>query len=60
VIRKYVEEHGKIPENIAMYWMASDIIWADGEQMSQTLHLIGAEPVYGWEAATQEVEDADI
>jgi len=39
VIRKYVEEHGEIPENIAIYWMASDIIGADGKQMSQTLHL---------------------
>jgi len=46
VIRKYEEEQGKIPENIAMYWMASDIMWADGEQMSQIMHLIGAEPVW--------------
>jgi cobaltochelatase CobN len=46
VIRKYEEEHGRIPENIAMYWMASDIMWADGEQMSQIMHLIGAEPVW--------------
>ena len=26
VIRKYEEENGKLPENIAMYWMASDIM----------------------------------
>mgnify|MGYP001209082905 CR=1 FL=1 len=46
VIRKYEEEHGKLPENIAMYWMASDIMWADGEQLAQIMHLIGAEPVW--------------
>ena len=46
VIRKYEEEHGRIPENVAMYWMASDIMWADGEQLSQIMHLIGAEPIW--------------
>ncbi|HID19340.1 MAG TPA: cobaltochelatase subunit CobN [Methanophagales archaeon] len=46
VIRKYEEENGKLPENIAMYWMASDIMWADGEQLSQILYLIGVEPVW--------------
>ncbi len=46
VIRKYEEEHGRIPENIAMYWMASDIMWADGEQLAQIMHLIGAEPIW--------------
>ncbi|MCK4651825.1 MAG: cobaltochelatase subunit CobN, partial [Methanosarcinales archaeon] len=46
VIRKYEEEQGKIPENIAMYWMASDIMWADGEQLAQIMHLIGAEPIW--------------
>ncbi|MGP8320342.1 MAG: cobaltochelatase subunit CobN, partial [Methanosarcinaceae archaeon] len=46
VINKYVDEHDKIPENIAMYWMASDIMWADGEQLSQIMHLIGVEPIW--------------
>ncbi|MEA1866154.1 MAG: cobaltochelatase subunit CobN [Euryarchaeota archaeon] len=46
VIEKYVDENGKIPENIAMYWMASDIMWADGEQLAQIMHLIGVEPVW--------------
>ncbi|MCW3133645.1 MAG: cobaltochelatase subunit CobN [Methanophagales archaeon] len=46
VIRKYEKENGEIPENIAMYWMASDIMWADGEQLSQIMHLIGVEPVW--------------
>jgi cobaltochelatase CobN len=46
VIRRYEEENGKLPENIAMYWMASDIMWADGEQLAQILYLIGVEPVW--------------
>ena len=46
VIEKYVDENGQIPENIAMYWMASDIMWADGEQLAQIMHLIGVEPVW--------------
>ncbi len=46
VVRKYEAENGKIPENIAMYWMASDVMWTDGEQLAQILHLIGVEPVW--------------
>lgn len=46
VIKKYKEENGKVPENIAMYWMASDIMWADGEQLAQIMHLIGVEPIW--------------
>ncbi|WP_305063914.1 cobaltochelatase subunit CobN [Methanococcoides sp.] len=46
VIEKYVDEHDKLPENIAMYWMASDIMWADGEQLAQIMHLIGVEPIW--------------
>lgn len=44
-IEKYRTEHGHYPENIAMLWMASDIMWADGEQFAQILALIGVEPV---------------
>ena len=46
VIEKYVDENGKLPENIAMYWMCSDIMWADGEQLAQIMHLIGVEPIW--------------
>ena len=46
VLSKYEAENGKLPENIAMYWMASDIMWADGEQLAQIMHLIGVEPVW--------------
>jgi len=46
LIKKYQEEKGRIPENVAMYWMASDIMWAEGEQLAQMLFLLGVEPVW--------------
>lgn len=45
-IEKYRAEHGAYPQNVAMLWMASDIMWADGEQFAQILSLIGVEPVW--------------
>jgi len=45
VLRKYEAENGKPPENIAMYRMASDLMWADGEQLAQIMHLIGVEHI---------------
>jgi cobaltochelatase CobN len=42
----YLKEHDKYPESVAMYWMASDVMWADGEQFAQMLMLIGVEPVW--------------
>ena len=46
VIAKHLLEEGRHPENIAFYWMCSDIMWADGEDMSQMLFLLGARPVW--------------
>ena len=46
VIEKHVKEQGRIPENIAIYWMCSDIMWSDGEGMGQIMHLIGVKPVW--------------
>ncbi|HOT02877.1 MAG TPA: cobaltochelatase subunit CobN [Methanolinea sp.] len=45
LVERYRQEHGHYPENVALLWMASDIMWADGEQCAQALALIGAEPV---------------
>ncbi len=45
LLEKYRSEQGKYPENVAMLWMASDIMWADGEQLAQMLALLGVEPV---------------
>lgn len=46
VIDKHVDEEGRIPENLAFYWMSSDIMWADGEGMAQIMNLLGVEPVW--------------
>ncbi|MGC9436235.1 MAG: cobaltochelatase subunit CobN [Methanomicrobiales archaeon] len=46
LLDRYRTESGSLPEHVAMYWMASDIMWADGEQFAQILSLIGAEPVW--------------
>jgi len=46
VIDKYMDEEGRIPENVAFYWMASDIMWADGEGMAQIMNLLGVEPIW--------------
>ncbi len=46
LIKKYQKEQGRIPENVAMFWMAGDIMYADGEQMAQMFYLIGVQPVW--------------
>ncbi len=46
LIEKYQKEQGRIPENVAMFWMAGDVMYADGEQMAQMFYLIGVQPVW--------------
>ncbi|MCQ8903530.1 MAG: cobaltochelatase subunit CobN [Methanothrix sp.] len=46
LLERYRKEHERWPENVAMYWMASDIMWADGEQLAQMFYLLGVEPTW--------------
>ena len=46
LIEKYKQDTGKIPENLAMVWFSSDIMWADGEEMAQLMSLIGVRPLW--------------
>lgn len=46
LLEKHKEETGAYPENMAMMWMASDIMWADGEEMCQLMRLIGVQPLW--------------
>jgi cobaltochelatase CobN len=46
VVRKHCAEQGTPPENTAIYWMANDIMWADGEGMAQIMYLLGVKPVW--------------
>jgi cobaltochelatase CobN len=46
LINKHLKDEGRYPENVAFYWMANDIMWADGEGMAQLMSLLGVEPVW--------------
>ncbi len=46
IVTKYLAENGEYPENVALYWMANDVMWADGEGMAQIMYLIGVRPVW--------------
>lgn len=46
VIKKHSKEEERLPENVGIAWMCSDIMWADGEGMGQIMYLIGVKPVW--------------
>jgi len=46
LIEKHIKDEGRYPENVAFYWMANDVMWADGEGMAQIMSLLGVEPVW--------------
>lgn len=46
MLDKSLKDSGRLPENVGMYWMANDIMWADGEQLAQMLYMAGVEPVW--------------
>ncbi|WP_449245025.1 magnesium chelatase subunit H [Desulfobacca acetoxidans] len=46
VIEKHRREEDRFPENIAIFWMCTDIMWSDGEGLAQIFHLLGVEPVW--------------
>ena len=51
LLKRHVDEEGRYPESVGMVWFASDIMRADGEQICQMLHLMGARPK--WKANGQ-------
>lgn len=46
VIEKHRREEERFPENVAIFWMCTDIMWADGEGLAQIFHLLGVRPVW--------------
>ncbi len=44
LIEKYLKEENRYPENVAVYWQSTDIMWADGEGMGQIMYLLGVKP----------------
>ncbi|WP_448384395.1 cobaltochelatase subunit CobN [Desulfosoma sp.] len=46
LLDKHLREEDRYPENVAIFWMCSDIMWADGEGLAQMLSLLGVRPVW--------------
>lgn len=46
-VARYREETGRWPENISFYWQCTDLMWAQGEGLSQMLYLLGVRPQWG-------------
>lgn len=46
LIAKHSQEEGTVPENVAFYWMAGDIMASDGEMFAEMLWLLGVRPVW--------------
>jgi len=46
IIQKYLEEHGKYPETIAIVEWCIDPFKSDGEGIAQILYLLGTRPVW--------------
>ena len=46
LLEKFRKDEGRLPENVAFYWMCTDIMWSEGEVMSQILYLLGVRPVW--------------
>ncbi len=51
LLKRHLNEEGRYPESVGMVWLAADIMRADGEQIGQVLHLLGARPK--WKANGQ-------
>lgn len=56
LINKYLNEEGRLPENVAFYWMCADIMWSDGEGLAQMMHLLGVRPVWAKNGRVQNFE----
>ncbi|WP_410508897.1 cobaltochelatase subunit CobN [Methanosarcina hadiensis] len=46
LVNKHLKDEGRYPENVGFYWMANDVMWADGEGMAQIMSLLGVEPIW--------------
>ncbi|MDO4794534.1 MAG: cobaltochelatase subunit CobN [Brachymonas sp.] len=44
LLEKHMVDEDRLPENVAIYWQANDIMWSDGEGMGQIMALLGVRP----------------
>ena len=56
LIAKHLREEGRYPQNVAIYWLANDIMWADGEALGQMFHLLGVRPRWGGDGRVSNFE----
>lgn len=60
ILNKYIKEENKYPEKIGMVLWSLDAYRADGEQLAQILHLIGARPVWNESGIVTGVEPVPL
>ncbi len=53
-IERYLEDTGEIPESLGFFWTMGELISTGGEQMSQMMYLLGAEPVWNGEGRVKD------
>lgn len=46
ILKKHMLDTGRMPENVAYYWMSNDIMWSDGEGMAMVMYLLGVRPLW--------------
>ena len=56
LLEGYLKEEEKYPENIGFVLFSSDILRADGEEVSQILYTMGARPVWSGNGTVRSVE----
>ncbi|MDR2460410.1 MAG: cobaltochelatase subunit CobN [Deltaproteobacteria bacterium] len=56
LLSKHVAQEGHYPENVALFWMCNDLMWADGEGMGQILYLMGAIPLWTPDGRVSDIE----
>ncbi|MDR2198617.1 MAG: cobaltochelatase subunit CobN [Deltaproteobacteria bacterium] len=45
-LARFLSEEGRYPLSVSFFWISSDLVNCDGEEFSEMLHLVGAEPVW--------------
>ncbi|MDR3204851.1 MAG: cobaltochelatase subunit CobN [Deltaproteobacteria bacterium] len=46
VCQRFLTEEGRYPQSVAFFWISSDLINADGEDLAQMLALLGVKPLW--------------
>lgn len=55
-ISKYMEDEGRIPESIGLFWTMGELIATGGETMSEIMYLMGTRPVWRPDGRVEQFE----